>query len=33
MGPERKLYQELKKNTPGIIWNRIENLAGIGMPD
>ena len=33
MGPERKLYQELKKNTRGIIWNRIENLAGIGMPD
>ena len=33
MGPERKLYQELKKNTPGIMWNRIENLAGIGMPD
>ena len=33
MKPERKLYHDLKKNTPGITWNRIENLAGIGMPD
>ena len=31
--PERQLYYDLKKNTPGISWNRIENLAGIGMPD
>ena len=31
--PERQLYHDLKKNTPGISWNRIENLAGIGMPD
>ena len=31
--PERKLYHDLKKNTPGITWNRVENLAGIGMPD
>jgi Holliday junction resolvase len=33
MGPERKLYQDLKKNTCSITWNRIENLSGIGMPD
>ena len=33
MKPERKLYQDLKKNTHDIIWNRIENLAGVGMPD
>ena len=33
MGPERKLYQDLKKNTNGIIWNRIENLSLLGMPD
>ena len=33
MAPERKLYQDLKKNTKGIIWNRVENLSGIGMPD
>jgi len=31
--PERKLYQKLKKNTPSIIWNRIENLSLLGMPD
>ena len=31
--PERKLYQDLKKNTPSIIWNRIENLSLLGMPD
>ena len=33
MTPERKLWHELKKNTPQIKWNRIENFAGIGMPD
>ena len=33
MLPERKLYQKLKKNTPDIIWNRIENLSLLGMPD
>ena len=33
MAPERKLYQDLKKNTKGIIWNRIETLALLGMPD
>jgi len=33
MGPEAKLYQKLKKNTPRIIWNRIENLSVVGMPD
>ena len=33
MAPERKLYQDLKKNTKGIIWNRIENLSVPGMPD
>ena len=31
--PERKLYQNLKKNTPSITWNRIENLSIPGMPD
>jgi len=31
--PERKLYQDLKKNTCSIIWNRIENLSILGMPD
>ena len=33
MGPEAKLYQKLKQNTPSIIWNRIENLSILGMPD
>ena len=33
MGPEAKLYKKLKKATPRIIWNRIENLSILGMPD
>ena len=33
MTPERKLYHDLKKKTHGIIWNRIENLSVLGMPD
>ena len=32
-GPESKLYQKLKKATPKIIWNRIENISVPGMPD
>ena len=33
MKPERKLWLDLKKNTPTICWNRIENLAIPGLPD
>ena len=33
MGPEVKLYKKLKEFTPQIIWNRIENLSILGMPD
>ena len=33
MGPEQKLYRDLKKHTHHIIWNRIENLSIVGMPD
>jgi len=33
MGPEAKLYKKLKQKTLRIIWNRIENLSVIGMPD
>ena len=33
MGPERKLYLKLKKNTPGIKWTRLENLSSLGCPD
>ena len=33
MGPEAKLYQKIRKNSKGIIWNRIENLSALGTPD
>ena len=33
MGPEAKLYKKLKQKTPRIIWNRIENISILGMPD
>ena len=33
MGPEVKLYKKLKKFTPQITWNRIENLSSLGTPD
>ena len=33
MGAEQKLYKKLKTFTPKIIWNRVENLSGVGMPD
>ena len=33
MGPEAKLYKKIKKATPTISWNRIENLSVPGMPD
>ena len=33
MGDEQKLYRKLKKITPQIIWNRVENLSLLGMPD
>ena len=33
MAPERKLWHELKKNCPQIKWTRIENFAGVGVPD
>ena len=33
MGPEAKLYKKLKTKTPRIIWNRVENLSVLGMPD
>ena len=33
MGPERKLYQKVKKNIPSISWIRIENLSLSGNPD
>ena len=33
MAPERKLWHEVKKNCPQIKWTRIENFAGVGVPD
>ena len=33
MGPEAKLYQTIRRATPNIIYNRIENLSVQGMPD
>ena len=33
MGPESKLHKKLLKKTPGIVWNRIENLSNVGTPD
>jgi len=33
VGAEVKLYKKLKKFTPKIIWNRVENLSLPGMPD
>ena len=31
--PERKLWQDLKKNTCSLQWIRIENLSILGCPD
>ena len=33
MGPAAKLNKKIKKATPTISWNRIENLSIPGMPD
>ena len=33
MTPERKLWHELKRNTPQITWTRIENTSLLGTPD
>ena len=33
MGAEVKLYKKLKAKTPKIIWNRVENISIVGMPD
>ena len=33
MGPEAKLYKKLRKISKDISWIRIENFAGVGVPD
>ena len=31
--PETQFWQHWKKNTPNIIWTRIENITSFGTPD
>ena len=31
--PETKFWQYWKKNTPNIIWTRLENMSSFGTPD
>jgi len=33
MTPERKLWYDLKKNSPQIKWTRLESSASLGLPD
>ena len=33
MKAESKLWQRVKKNTPNIIWTRVESWASFGFPD
>ena len=33
MKSESKLWQRVKKNTPNIIWTRVESWASFGFPD
>ena len=33
MKSESKLWQKVKKNTPNIIWTRVESWASFGFPD
>ena len=33
MKPEAKLYQKFKKNTPSILWTRLESYINLGVPD
>ena len=33
MKPESKLYQKFKKNTPSILWTRLESWSSFGVPD
>ena len=33
MKEESKLWQKVKKNTPGITWTRVESWASFGFPD
>ena len=33
MAEERNLWQQLKRNTKGVVWTRIEATSGLGIPD
>ena len=33
MNEETKLWKKLKKNTPEILWTRLESWASFGVPD
>lgn len=33
MKPESKFWKEVKKNTPNILWTRLESWASFGVPD
>ena len=33
MKAESKLWQKVKKNTPNILWTRVESWASFGFPD
>jgi hypothetical protein len=33
MAEERNLWQQLKRNTPEVVWTRIESSTALGIPD
>jgi hypothetical protein len=33
MKPESKFWKKIKKNTPNIMWTRLESWASFGVPD
>ena len=33
MSEERNLWAQLKRNTKGVVWTRIESSTGLGIPD
>jgi len=33
MKPEHNLWKQVKNNTKGVVWTRIESNTGLGIPD
>jgi hypothetical protein len=33
MSEERNLWAQIKRNTKGVVWTRIESNTGLGIPD